>query len=58
MRRKDCEITDKNEMLEIIRKADACRIAFAVNNTPYIVCMNYGYEWVNDELTLYLHCAK
>ena len=28
---------------EIIRKADVCRIAFANDNIPYIVTMNFGY---------------
>ncbi|MDR1054385.1 MAG: pyridoxamine 5'-phosphate oxidase family protein [Prevotellaceae bacterium] len=58
MRRKDRKITDKHEMLDILNKADACRIAFAVNNTPYIVCMNFGYEWDGKRLKLYFHCAK
>jgi nitroimidazol reductase NimA-like FMN-containing flavoprotein (pyridoxamine 5'-phosphate oxidase superfamily) len=57
MRRKDREITDLAEIREIIDAADVCRIAFADGNFPYIVTLNFGYEW-NDRLTLYFHCAK
>lgn len=57
MRRKDRQITNPTEIKAIIDKADACRIAFAVDNTPYIVALNFGYEW-NDELPVfYFHCA-
>lgn len=57
MRKKDREIKDAGELEEILQKADACRIAFAVDGTPYIVTMNFGYIW-QDRLTLYFHCAK
>jgi nitroimidazol reductase NimA-like FMN-containing flavoprotein (pyridoxamine 5'-phosphate oxidase superfamily) len=57
MRRKDREIKDAKELEEILRKADVCRIAFAVNGIPYIVTMNFGYVW-KDNLILYFHCAK
>ena len=57
MRKKDREIKDTKELEEILQKADVCRIAFAVDGTPYIVTMNFGYIW-KDRLTLYSHCAK
>jgi uncharacterized protein len=57
MRKKDREIKDAKELEEILQKADVCRIAFAVDGTPYIVTMNFGYSW-KDNLTLYFHCAK
>jgi len=44
MRREDREITDIILTEEIISKADVCRIAFASENVPYIVTMNFGYE--------------
>ena len=43
MRRADREISGTEEVEEIIRKADVCRIAFANENIPYIVTMNFGY---------------
>ncbi|MDH6355628.1 nitroimidazol reductase NimA-like FMN-containing flavoprotein (pyridoxamine 5'-phosphate oxidase superfamily) [Dysgonomonas sp. PH5-45] len=57
MRRKDREVTTKEEIVEIFSKADACRIAFSVDNVPYIVCLNYGYEWEGETPVLYFHCA-
>jgi len=58
MRRTDREVTNKSEIIEIIEKCDVCRLAFSVNNVPYIVPMNYGYEYKNGNLTLYFHGAK
>jgi hypothetical protein len=57
MRKKDREIEDAKELEEILQKADVCRIAFAVDGTPYIVTMNFGYFW-KDKLILYFHCSK
>jgi len=57
MRRKDREISDINESLEILDKCKVCRIGLSDNNMPYIVPLNYGYTWENDRLTLYFHSA-
>ena len=57
MRRKDREITNPDEIREILDRSDACRIGFAVESVPYIVAMNFGYRWDN-RLVLYFHCAK
>ncbi|MCI9135355.1 MAG: pyridoxamine 5'-phosphate oxidase family protein, partial [Lachnospiraceae bacterium] len=40
MRRKDREITDFQEILEIIRKCDVCRIALNDEEFPYMVPLN------------------
>jgi uncharacterized protein len=56
MRRADRQITDINEIESIISKADVCRVAFADNNTPYIVTMNFGYSG-GPNPCLYFHCA-
>jgi len=57
MRRSDREITEKNELVNILEKGDSCHIALCDAATPYLVTMNYGFEW-NDSLKIYLHCAK
>lgn len=57
MRRADRQITEKHEVQQILNDADVCRIAFAVNNQPYIVTLNFGYTW-NDKLILYFHGAN
>ena len=58
MRRPDREIKDIPEIIEIIEKNDVCRLAFSENNVPYIVPMNFGYEYSDGNLTLYFHGAK
>ena len=58
MRRSDREITDTAEILNIIEKCDVCRLGLAENNIPYIVPLNYGYEYLDGKLTLYFHAAK
>jgi nitroimidazol reductase NimA-like FMN-containing flavoprotein (pyridoxamine 5'-phosphate oxidase superfamily) len=57
MRRKDREISDPAEVRKILDRSDSCRIGFAVNGTPYIVAMNFGYRWA-ERLMLFFHCAK
>jgi len=57
MRRKDRAVADPSEIREILDRADACRIGFAVRDVPYVVAMNFGYRWT-DRLTLFFHCAR
>jgi nitroimidazol reductase NimA-like FMN-containing flavoprotein (pyridoxamine 5'-phosphate oxidase superfamily) len=54
MRQKEKEITNTREIETIIQKAEVCRLGLAVDNTPYIVPLFFGYE--NN--CLYIHCAK
>jgi nitroimidazol reductase NimA-like FMN-containing flavoprotein (pyridoxamine 5'-phosphate oxidase superfamily) len=54
MRQKEKEITNIPEIEAIIQKAEVCRLGLAVDNTPYIVPLFFGYE--NN--CLYIHCAK
>ena len=58
MRRKDKEITAVNEKLNIIRKCKVCRIGLSDNNIPYIIPLNYGYDFENNTLTLFFHSAN
>jgi nitroimidazol reductase NimA-like FMN-containing flavoprotein (pyridoxamine 5'-phosphate oxidase superfamily) len=57
MRRKERELEDISEIESIIRKSDVCRIAFANDNIPYIVTMNFGYVGGEDKC-IYFHCAR
>lgn len=54
MRRQEKKITDIKEIEAIIQKAEVCRLGLAVDNTPYVVPVNYGYK----DNCLYIHCAK
>lgn len=53
MRRADREIKDSKRILEIMQKCDCCRLAFATNDVPYIVPMNFGIS--KDGKILYFH---
>ena len=57
MRRKDREITDFNEILEIIKKCDVCRVAINDKDFPYIVPMNFGLDVQGEQVYLYFHSA-
>ncbi|MFN8239934.1 MAG: pyridoxamine 5'-phosphate oxidase family protein [Bacteroidales bacterium] len=57
MRRKDREIADTILINSIIERCDVCRIAFAVDNMPYIVTLNFGYI-PGAEPVFYFHCAR
>ncbi len=58
MRRADREVKDKAEVIKIIEKCDVCRIALSDDNVPYVVPMNFGYDYDNGELVLYFHGAS
>jgi nitroimidazol reductase NimA-like FMN-containing flavoprotein (pyridoxamine 5'-phosphate oxidase superfamily) len=58
MRRVDREVSGRDELRALIEKADACHLAFAVDDQPYIVTMNFGCEWPGDLPVLYFHCAR
>ncbi|GAF88273.1 unnamed protein product [marine sediment metagenome] len=54
MRRRDKEITRREEIDKIIRSALVCRIAFADRDEPYVVPVSFGY----DDKALFIHTAK
>ena len=58
MRRKDREITDTNEIKEILDMCKTCHVGMVDGCKPYVIPLSYGYELVDDELTLYFHSAK
>lgn len=53
MLKKDREIKDENEILDIIRRADECYLAMSFKDKPYVIPVNFGYE----DNTVYIHCA-
>ncbi|WP_278453702.1 pyridoxamine 5'-phosphate oxidase family protein, partial [Thomasclavelia spiroformis] len=57
MRRKDREITDFDEIMNIINKCDTCRLALFDKEFPYIVPLNFGVDIRDEQLYLYFHCA-
>jgi nitroimidazol reductase NimA-like FMN-containing flavoprotein (pyridoxamine 5'-phosphate oxidase superfamily) len=57
MRRKDREVTETEAKLAIIKNCKVCRIGMVEDGQAYIVPLNFGYEFKDDELTLYFHGA-
>lgn len=59
MRRKDREITDLNEIHDIMKRCDVCSVAFFDEEFPYIIPLNFGVH-LNNENTfeLLFHGAK
>ena len=53
MRRKDKEITDRQQVDSIIGKAIVCRLGLAEGDRPYIVPLCFGY----DGDSIYFHSA-
>ncbi|WP_411899075.1 pyridoxamine 5'-phosphate oxidase family protein, partial [Salmonella enterica] len=41
------EVTDIAEILAILSKHEVCRIGFNDNLCPYVVPVNFGYEYQN-----------
>ena len=59
MRKKNREVTDISEIIDIMRKCDVCRICLNVESGyPYIVPLNFGLHVDKDEITLIFHGAN
>jgi uncharacterized protein len=57
MRRKDREITDRQQMDTIISNCHVCHLALASpEGSPYAIALNFGYAPGNPP-ALYFHCA-
>jgi nitroimidazol reductase NimA-like FMN-containing flavoprotein (pyridoxamine 5'-phosphate oxidase superfamily) len=56
MRRIDRELHDPAEIRAILEQADACHLALADQDTPYLVTLNYGLGG-GERLVLFFHCA-
>lgn len=58
MTRREREVTDWAEILEILDKSRVVHVGITDADGPYVVPMNYGYAMdENGNLSLYLHCA-
>lgn len=57
MRQKDREVKDLNEIIEIMRNCDVCRLALHDEEFPYILPLNFGMEVVEGRIKLYFHSA-
>lgn len=58
MRRKDHEITEKQELIEILKKNQVCRMAMCDGSRPYILPLNYGFEETEEGVVFWFHSAS
>ena len=58
MRRKDREITDIQQILNIISKAKILRLGLFDGDYPYVVPLHYGYVYAENRLVFYMHRAN
>jgi len=57
MTKRERQITDHNQIMNILDTAKVLHLGLAVENEPYVVPMNYGYTMEEGKLVLYLHSA-
>ena len=57
MTKRERQVTDPQQILEILDKGQVLHLGLSVNDEPYVVPMNYGYGMEDGKLTLYLHSA-
>ena len=57
MTKRERQVTDPQQILEILDKGQVLHLGLSVNDEPYVVPMNYGYRMEDGKLTLYLHSA-
>lgn len=58
MLRKDREVKDKAEKIDILKRCDTLRIAFLDGEYPYIVPVSFGLRVEGESILLYFHGAK
>jgi nitroimidazol reductase NimA-like FMN-containing flavoprotein (pyridoxamine 5'-phosphate oxidase superfamily) len=58
MRRNDREVSNMNDIVEIMEKCDSCSIAFFDEEYPYIVPLSFGYGYDGSTLELFFHGAN
>jgi nitroimidazol reductase NimA-like FMN-containing flavoprotein (pyridoxamine 5'-phosphate oxidase superfamily) len=56
VRRKDREITDIDELKNVLKSTKFVTIALCLDNAPYLVSLSHGYD--ESRNCLYFHCAN
>ena len=57
MTKRERQVTDLQQIREILDRAKVLHLGLSVNDEPYVVPMNYGYTMEDGKLILYLHSA-
>lgn len=57
MRRKDREIIETAEIIDVMRRCDVVRLGLNDNGYPYILPLNFGMDYGGEHIRLYFHSA-
>lgn len=58
MRRVDREVKDFDKIQQLIKDCHVVRLAMYGEEYPYVVPVNFGYEWEGEDLILFVHGAR
>ena len=58
MRRTDREIKNRDEIIDILRRADTVRLGMHGEPFPYVVPLSFGFEDTGGQLYIYIHGAS
>ncbi|MFC4771400.1 pyridoxamine 5'-phosphate oxidase family protein [Enterococcus hermanniensis] len=57
MRRKKREVTDFATIKTFVEQTQVVRMALNGSDYPYVVPVNFGYQWKQEQLILFIHGA-
>ena len=57
MRQENREKKEFNELIEVMKRCDVCRLALNYDGYPYILPLNFGMKIVDGKVILYFHSA-
>ena len=58
MRRRDREVTDFRQILDILSASTVIHLGMVDGGKPYVVPMNFGFEADGSDIILYFHSAR
>jgi nitroimidazol reductase NimA-like FMN-containing flavoprotein (pyridoxamine 5'-phosphate oxidase superfamily) len=58
MRRKEREVTNLKDIVDILTRCDTIRIGIQGEIHPYVVPVSFGVEVMDEVPVVYFHCAK
>ncbi len=58
MRRKDREILDKGEIMDILSRCGTIRLGLYGGEFPYVVPVSFGADFSGEEPVIYFHSAE
>ena len=58
MRRSDRQITDWNEIVDVLKRSNTIRLGIHNEPYPYVVPLSFGFEDAGGKICIYFHGAK